>query len=183
MTFEQGARVLLMKVGTHAGEDLGSIVARKRAEIQAAGFSLWGYGGNTCHPRTMVQPFARTAAAPIVLAMQAMHSNHFAAQVRAEEWSADGVHWQPVHPDIHVLGSRFALAIASLDDVDTTIDLAATRVAVGNSRGKLGSAYVNGRVDKACLEVAADADGPSRPLNINLQAQLVDPFAVFLRNG
>lgn len=182
MTFEPGARVLFMKVGTHAGEDLASIVARKRAEIGSAGFSLWGYGGNTCHPRTMVQPFARTSPGPIVLAMQAMTSNHFAAQVRAEEWSADGVHWQPIHPAIHVLGSRFALAIGSLDDVDTTLDLAATRVAVGNSRGKLGSAYVNGRVDKACLEVRPDIDAPSKPLSINLQARLVDPFAVFLRN-
>jgi hypothetical protein len=54
-----GAGVLYMKVGTHAGESLEDILRRKTREIEEAGYALWGYGGNTCHPLTMVQPFAR----------------------------------------------------------------------------------------------------------------------------
>ena len=56
---EPGAGVLYMKVGTHAQESLEDIVERKSREIREAGYGMWGYGGNTCHPSTMVQPFAR----------------------------------------------------------------------------------------------------------------------------
>ena len=58
-----GAGVLYMKVGTHAKEGLTEIIARKRREIDEAGFAMWGYGGSTCYPTSMVQPFARGFAA------------------------------------------------------------------------------------------------------------------------
>jgi hypothetical protein len=88
-----GAGVLYMKVGTHANEPLDEIIERKQAEIDAAGFALWGYGGNTCHPTTMVQPFARDfelRGETIHLVMHPMVSNHFAVTTRAEEMSTDG---------------------------------------------------------------------------------------------
>ena len=59
---EPGAGLLFMKVGVHAQETLEDIVARKMGEIDKAGYGLWGYGGNTCHPGTMVQPFAEKFA-------------------------------------------------------------------------------------------------------------------------
>lgn len=173
--------MLYMKVGTHAGEDLESIIARKKLEIEATGFSLWGYGGNTCHPATMVQPFAAASSGPIVLAMQAMNSRHFAPQLRADEYSVDGVTWMAIPDAINVLGSRYALAIGSLELVEKSLDLSMTRVAVGNSKGRRGLDYVKGRVDKACLEVG-DAPPDGRGVcAINLEAELVDPFAVFLK--
>lgn len=58
-----GAGVLYMKVGTHAKEGLAEIIERKRREIDEAGFAMWGYGGSTCYPTSMVQPFARAFAA------------------------------------------------------------------------------------------------------------------------
>lgn len=183
MNISPGDRVLFMKVGTHAGEELEDIIERKRAEIDAAGFSLWGYGGNTCHPRTMVQPFARSSTGPIILAMQPMKSNHFADPVRAEEYSADGVHWSVIDPAINVLGSRYALAVDSLEIVKESLDLGATTVAVGNSKGKAGNEYLKGRVDKACLEVLeARPTDTASVRSIGLQANIIDPYAVFLRN-
>src|SRR4051812_1484450 len=145
-----------MKVGTHARESLADIIARKQREIDEAGFSLWGYGGNTCHPTTMVQPFASShvkLGKPIILCMQPMESKHFAEPVRAEEYSPDGQRWEQIPGAINVLGSRYALCLKSLEQVETELALGATRVAVGNSKGKLGSAYIKGRVDKACLDV------------------------------
>jgi hypothetical protein len=183
--FQPGDSVLFMKVGTHAKESLEEIIERKRREIEEAGFSMWGYGGNTCHPTTMVQPFARRAAATgrILLCMHPMVSNHFAEPLRADEYSIDGVKWQRVPPAINVLGSRYALCIRDLREVDEILPLSATRVAVGNSRGKPGSEYVRGRVDKACLEVST-SDAPlseDEGVQIRLVADVVDPFAVFLR--
>ncbi len=185
-----GAGVLFMKVGTHANESLEAIIARKQAEIDAEGFGLWGYGGNTCHPATMVQPFARDfelRGDVIHLCMQPMVSNHFAPPVRAVEYSANGADWLVVPPGINVLGSRYALAIEDLREENFALPLGQTRVAVGNSAGRRGDEYVRGRVDKGCLEVVdqgedetGDADASS--VEIGLVATLVEPYAVFLRN-
>lgn len=182
--FDEGDRLLFMKVGTHASEDLAAIITRKKLEIEKAGFAMWGYGGNTCHPTSMVQPFAEEVAAigrPILLVMQPMSSKHFAEPLRAREYSRDGIGWETVPGPINVLGSRYALCIRTLEEVEERLALGDTRVAVGNSRGRSGAAYVKGRVDKACLRLSeAEGDG-SNIVNIKLRAELIDPFAVFLR--
>lgn len=181
-----GAGIVFMKVGTHAREPLADIIARKRREIDDAGYALWGYGGNTCHPLTSVQPFARDFARRdgiIYLVMQPMESKHFAIPDRAQESSADGVHWREVPAPINVRGSRYALAISSLDEDEFELPLGQTRVAVGNSLGRRGDRYIRGRVDKACLEVVDEpfeADQAS-PVRIGLVARLVEPYAVLLR--
>lgn len=174
-----------MKVGTHANEPLEQIVARKHAEIDNAGYALWGYGGNTCHPTTMVQPFARDfelRGEAIHLCMQAMTSNHFAAPERALECSADGIDWQAIPAAINVRGSRYALAIEDLRLEEFELPLARTRVAVGKALGRRGDEYVKGRVDKGCLEVVDAPADEQAPIEIGLVARLVEPYAVFVRN-
>lgn len=182
-----GAGLLFMKIGTHANESLADIIARKTEEIRNTGFGMWGYGGNTCHPGSMVQPFARDFAQrgqTIYLCMEEMNSNHFGEGVAAE-YSADGITWQEIPQTIEVRGSRYALIIDELREERFTLPLDQTRVPVGPSSGRLGSRYVKGRVDKACLEVlnapelSNEADLNER--EINLLARLKDPYAVFLR--
>lgn len=181
--------ILFMKVGVHANEALEDIIERKTKEIEQAGFALWGYGGNTCHPRTMVQPFAQqfvSAGGGVVLCMQEMESHHFAEQIRAKYFSIDGQKWELVPPEINVLGSRYALAIKGLHREEFALPLARTRVAVGNSHGRPGNKYIAGRVDKACLEFTEGADAPladdEPQVKISLVAEVCDPFAVFLKN-
>lgn len=182
MELRPGTGVLFMKVGTHAQEDLQDILARKTKEIAEAGFAMWGYGGNTCHPTTKVQPFAKAADRPIILCMQPMESRHFAEPLRAEEFSIDGMHWDQIPQTINVVGSRYALCIDELTRVDETIDLGQMRVAIGNSRGLSASQYVRGRVDKGCFEVSDSAPGESKPVPIGVTAKLVAPYAVLLRS-
>ena len=177
-----------MKVGTHAQESLADIIERKRREIDQAGFALWGYGGNTCHPRTMVQPFAeafRDHQKPIYLCMNEMNSQHFAEQLVAAESSPDGVTWEEIPEAIQVRGSRFALKISSLEAVEFDLPLDRTKVAIGPSTGRIGSKYINGRVDKACLEVLENSEEVAQDdllaIQINLIAKLEDPYALFLR--
>ncbi len=187
-----GAGILYMKVGTHAQETLDDIIARKTREIEQAGFALWGYGGNTCHPQTMVQPFARSFAErgqPIRLVMQKMDSKHFAHPVRAEEYSIDGIKWEIIPPAINVLGSRYALVINNLRKEEFELRLDRTRVAVGNSVGASGSKYISGKVDKACLEVVSEdaaieetSSADSSVRHIGLVAEIADPYAVYVRN-
>lgn len=184
-----GSDILFMKVGTHANEGLDEIVARKQAEIDKAGYTLWGYGGNTCHPVTMVQPFARAAeesGAPIHLCMEPMESNHFAVTARAEEFSVNGFDWQEVPPAISVIGSRFALAIEELHTERFELPLAHTEVAIGNQTGRRGDRYIKGRVDKACLkyvgEELEEPEDDEKTIEIGLVASLRPPYAVFVRN-
>lgn len=181
--------ILFMKVGVHAQEDLESIILRKTKEIEDAGFALWGYGGGTCHPLTMVQPFAEKHAQKgekIFLCMQQMTSNHFADPVRAEQYSVDGITWLPINETIHVRGSRFALAIKALHKEEFILPLNKAQVAVGKSQGRLGNNYIGGRVDKACFDLIDGVETPPEPadtvVQINLVAELCEPYAVFLKN-
>lgn len=184
-----GMGLLFMKIGTHAQEPLAEIIKRKTKEIEDAGYALWGYGGNTCHPQTMVQPFARSferKGQNIYLCMQEMDSSHIAPPVRADECSQDGMKWTAIPPAINVRGSRYALVIKDLRKEAIELHLSQTRVAIGNSQGKPGDRYIAGRVDKACLEVTDLLPSPVLPneghvVQIGLVARIVEPFAVYVR--
>ncbi|NIE82531.1 MULTISPECIES: hypothetical protein [unclassified Burkholderia] len=183
--------ILFMKVGVHAQETLEDIIERKTKEIKDAGFALWGYGGNTCHPATMVQPFVADREArgeKVVLCMNEMVSNHFADPVRAKYYSTDGNDWREVPKAINVLGSRYALAIKELRREELVLPLNRVTVAIGNSRGMSGLKYLRGRVDKACLALGEGVDIPPAPeeatscIRIDLVAEVCEPYAVFLKN-
>ncbi len=183
-----GAGLLFMKIGTHAREELADIIARKTEEIRRTGFGMWGYGGNTCHPSSMVQPFAKSFAKrgqTIHLCMEEMTSNHRAEPLCAAEYSVDGVTWSEIPETIEVRGSRYALVIDQLHEERFALPLDQTRVPVGPSMGRLGSRYIQGRVDKACLEVLnapeLSNDAAPREIEVNLVATLKEPYAVFLR--
>lgn len=180
---EEGDPILFMKVGTHASEGLEEIIERKTAEIDQAGYAMWGYGGNTCYP-TRVQPFAadqHQAGRIVRLVMQPMESKHFADPVRAGRYSVDGISWDLVPEDINVLGSRFALCIDKLELADFNLSLDRTTVAIGMNTGRAGNDYIKGRVDKACLTVAGHQDAEDG-IHIGLVANLIAPYAVFLKN-
>lgn len=184
-----GTGLIFMKVGVHAKESLEAIIARKTKEIEEAGYALWGYGGNTCHPQSMVQPFAEDYIAKggvIYLCMQEIDSHHYAEPLRADEFSPDGRTWQEIPKAINVLGSRYALVIKNLHKEEFELPLSRTRVALGNSLGKLGSRYVSGRVDKACLEVFGEGGDSTTsekpPVHIKLVAEVSAPYAGYVRN-
>lgn len=183
------ASVLFMKIGIHAREPLDQIIQRKLKEIDDAGVSFWGYGGSTCHPTSMVQPFAQEQAQlnrPIYLVMQKMESNHWAEPVPADEFSVNGRDWESIPKGVQVRGSRYALVIDNLQEADLQLPLARAQVARGPSEGRSAKDYIAGRVDKACLTLADNVDlplAPDEPITpIGLVAQLKAPYAVFLRN-
>lgn len=177
-----GYPVLYMKVGMHAGESLDDILERKQAEIDRVGFAMWGYGGPTCPP-SRVRPYADECASAgrvIRLVMEPMESRHAREPVRASRFSVDNHRWDPIPNGIDVLGSRYALCIANLREVDEDLPLGSTAVAIGPSKGKPGAAYIRGRIDKACLEVLPTVD-EGRVAAIRLAADIVAPWSVFLR--
>jgi hypothetical protein len=180
---QPGDAVIYMKVGMHAQESLEDILERKQAEIDRVGFGMWGYGGPTCHPRNSVQSLARQcqqAGQVIRLVMEPVNSRHARAPERASHYSLDNETWHEIPNGINVLGSRFALCINNLRETEEQLSLGATTVAVGPSQGKIGAVYIQGQVDKACLRVV-NHEEPGRVASIKLAADLIDPWAVFVR--
>jgi len=182
------AGLLYMKVGMHAQEGLDDIVERKLREIDKQGIATWGYGGSSCHPRTMVQPFARRYAEsnrPIHLVMEPMVSKHNHPPVRATHWSEDNDNWSEIPEGIDALGSKFALIIGDLHVEQFDLSLDQTAVALGPKQGRPGSLYVKGQNDKACLRYVPDAPTPNvdrkQIKSIGLVAKLVPPYAVYLK--
>jgi len=163
-----GESFIYMKVGVHAKEPLQDIIARKRLEIANAGVAFWGYGGNTCHPLTAVQPFVKDVTQE---------------PVRADSYSVNGIDWVKVPKPINVRGSRYALVLESLDEVDLAISLSDTKVGIGRLTGNQGSSYVKGRVDKACLVFSPveQKSGEAESISLKLAARLAAPYAVLLK--
>ena len=105
-------------------------------------------------------------------------------KIVAEEYSADGIHWQPIPAGIEVRSSRYALVLDELQEGALDIDFSEYKVAVGPSMGKVASDYIRGRVDKACITKRQDhsASGTPEPKTVHHMAKIVKPYAVFLRN-
>jgi hypothetical protein len=104
--------------------------------------------------------------------------------ISQREFSVDGLNWINMPNTINVLGSRFALKIKTLKAEKHSLLLTQTQVAVGNSKGRLGSKYIQGKVDKACLEVLdrpATNEDDKKEIAVGLVAELASPYAVFLR--
>lgn len=184
-----GQGVIFMKVGLHASETLEDIVERKRREFEEAGSIFWGYGGSSCHPRTMVQPFGRAMQEEgkhLLIIMNEMNSKHSAPPVAASQYSEDGVDWQAVPRGIEVRGSRFALVLDELKTEEFEVNLNDFHVGVGQSRGRIAADYLKGQNDKGCL-IYNEPHIPPPPeqriiKQIGLVARVKPPYAVFLRD-
>ncbi len=180
------ADFVFMKVGSHAGETFEQILERKNREFQDTGRIFWGYGGTACHPLQQVQPFAKDVASKrgsIYLLMEPIHSTADPDLLPATEYSDDGVNWQPIPKGINVTGSRYALILDEIVPGQLEIATEEFVVGIGPSRGKFGSEYLQGRIDKACLtrseKRAAEASKGQK--KIGYMAKLLDPYAVMLK--
>lgn len=183
------AGLIFMKVGLHAQESIEDIIERKQREYDEAGSIFWGYGGSTCHPLTMVQPFAKEvqkSGNEVLIIMQKMNSKHTAPPEIAKQYSDDGVNWQPIPEGIQVRGSRFALVLDELRLEEFDVDLGELEVGVGPSRGRKADKYIVGQSDKGCFlysprqVLVAPEDRAIK--RIGLVARVKAPYAVFVRN-
>ena len=122
---------------------------------------FWGYGGNSCHPVSRVQPFARLAIREqgnVLLVMEPINSNADPDIVPAID-SRDGVSWERIPKGINVLGSRYALVLSEIRPGELEVKLNGFEVATGPSTGKPAEAYLQGRIDKGCF---VERLGPER---------------------
>ena len=120
----------------------------------------------------------------LYIVMEEINSHHPPTKIMAEEYSADGIHWQQIPAGIEVRSSRYAVVLDELQDGDLDINLSEYNVAVGPSMGKFADDYITRRVDKACITKRQEysVDRIPQIRNIRHMAKIVEPYAVFLRN-
>jgi hypothetical protein len=171
--------VVLMKVGYHAQEHLHSIVQRKRSELRSTGQTWWGYGGSVCNPQKQVHPFARESGGAVTVVFLPTSSRPGNPSEIARSWSLDKAVWSPMPNGINVTGSKYALVLDQLEEVDESIDLARYIVGIGNSIGKPVTDYLRFQCDKACVR-RNDASGVRDDRHVVLRGRLKEPWAVFL---
>ena len=177
---EHPRRAVFMKAGVHDGEAWESIVRRKLNEERDYGVAYWGYRGTVCHPLTQVQPFAGEADDEQVAVFMIPTQSAFSAPwVAAVEESNDRVTWSPIRAGIKTTGD-YALLLRSLEVPRDCVDLGLYKVAVGKHAGTPLPEYFRGRVDKACGRLAP-SPGRADVRPVALRAELVSPFAVFIR--
>jgi hypothetical protein len=154
-------------------------------EIKVTGMSFWGYGGQTCHPTKQIQPFAKKVIkqkGQIFLYMEKINSFADPDIIPATEYSVDGIRFQPIHDGINVTGSRYAIVLDEIRPVEMKIPFSSYEVAYGNSRGKLATDYIKGRVDKACLDFNQELSHLSDTEKIiSFIAKMKAPYAVFVK--
>jgi hypothetical protein len=188
--------LIFMKVGLHAQETIEDIIKRKQHEYEEAGSIFWGYGGSTCHPASMVQPFGKRieeAGSRLLIVMNKIgskmnkiDSKYAVPRELAKEYSDDREDWKPIPKGIEVRGSRFAMVLDELRLDEFEIDLGELEVGIGPSLGRKAHHYMLGQVDKGCFkhvprEVPV-APGERVIKKIGLVARVKAPYAVFVRN-
>lgn len=192
--------IVFMKVGLHAGETFEHILERKQREYERAGRIFWGYGGGTMHPTQKVQPFVRMHLRQghnIRLVMQEIDSKHPNTEVYATHFSKDGQTWERMPEGVQVRGSRYALVLNQIEEGELDLNLGEYQVGVGPSAGKPAAGYIQGRVDKGCLErigagsEANPAGGAAsagvitaepKIVKVRHSALLQEPYAVLLKS-
>lgn len=173
--------IIVMKYGVHASEDVESIVVRKMQEVQVAKKMFWGYGGVLCHPLKQVQPFLRencSKGEKTYLLLSETLSRFDNTPSEAGFYSFNKIEWDSVPKGIKILGSKYAIICKNIIVCDFFIDLANYVIPIGNSKGKILSDYMRGRVDKACGRYVENLN-QSKPMKISLYGEIEN--AVFVK--
>jgi hypothetical protein len=185
MTIDPYEKVVLMKVGFHTTETLDCIIARKREEDSVGPF-YWGYGGTVCHPVNQIQPFVRESISQsqtVYLLMSFTPSKYIASEVVSTHFSTDRQEWRTLPDYVRITGSKYALVCRNIREVDLLVNLDDYVVGIGPKIGTRASDYLRQRVDKMCAKYqpTVDKSTTSKKLQIQYIAEIVEPYAVFLR--
>lgn len=176
--------IILMKAGYHTDETLDEIIRRKILEEKRCGVVYWGYNGVLCHPHNQIIPFVRSAleyGEKPKLLLSVTPSKFQREKCIAKEYSIDGEHWLPFPKEALLTGCRYSVVCRNFRPVNFALDIGQYRVAIGRSAGRILNDYFKFRTDKACATLDNTLKGGSKLLKIAYEADLVEPYAVFIR--
>ena len=103
----QAKYLILSSVGSHAGENWSTIVARKSADIVKAKHSIWVVNSNAVRADALQAFCTEHDARYVIFVSRGGNVNAGTSTAhRAQLYSADNKSWEPLHPDLsHVTGN------------------------------------------------------------------------------
>ncbi len=171
-------KVIIMKYGVHADENVDNIIKRKQKEIEDNGFCFWGYGGVLLHPVNQVQPFCKDD--DVYLLLTRTKSDFIGNSKRSKSYSINNKEYKNIPSSINVYGSKYALVFTQLKEYNKDINLCDYKVGIGNSKDKPLVDYFKFRVDKACA-TKCDNSLKEKLVHIDYIAKLKYPYSVFVK--
>lgn len=176
--------IIYMKAGPYCGYSLEEIEAIKNNEDKLYGRFYWGYGGVFCHPKRVL-PFVNECLKhdekPFVYF--SLTSSKFNSIIpRCHDLSVDAKNWEPLLPEVILVGNQYSLVCTNLQKTNFVIDLADYTSMLGDKTGKKLHEQIKYRIDKACAVHTPDTKKMvSRPVTISYVSELVPPYCVYVK--
>lgn len=175
--------VIVMKVGPFCGFSLEEIIKIKQVEEQKVGKFYFGYAGVFCHPGKVLRFInlaKQNGASSIKLLFITTPSNFTSELPRSEMISENGVEWSALHPDVLLVGSKFAFVASGISEVEYDLDISQYRSMLGKRKGKFLNEHLRFRADKSCAVYEPNESAPTL-MTIKYESELVYPYCVMVK--
>lgn len=173
-----------MKAGPYCGYSLVEIEKIKNNEDKLYGRFYWGYGGVFCHPKRIL-PFVneclKNGEKPYVYFSKTV-SKFNSIIPRCHEMSTDLKIWEPLLPEVILVGNQYSLVCTNLQKTDFTINAFDYTSMLGDVPGKNLNDYIKYRVDKSCAIYDPTLKTElSKTVTISYVSELVAPYCVYVK--
>lgn len=175
--------IVIMKVGPFCGYSLDEIIEIKKGEQQKTGKFYFGYRGVFCHPGKVlrfIEQAKKKGINSVKLLFLTTPSDFTSNLPRSKSISENGVEWAELHPEVLLVGSKFAFVAKDINPVDYELDLTQYRSMLGKRRGKYLNEHLKFRVDKSCAVLEPHEIEPVF-VKVKYESELVFPYCVLVR--
>lgn len=172
-----------MKAGPYCGYSLSDIEKIKNNEDKLYGRFYWGYGGVFCHPKRVI-PFVdaclNDGQKPYVYF--SITTSKFKSVIpRCHKLSTDSKTWEPLLPEIILVGNQFSLVCSKLTRTNFEINLHDYTSTLGDKPGKSLGDYIKYRIDKSTAILKTKKPVRFRNVRIAYVCQLIPPYCVYVK--
>jgi hypothetical protein len=172
-----------MKAGPYCGYSLQEIEDIKNNEDKLYGRFYWGYGGVFCHPKRVL-PFVnlclKHGQKPYVY-FSITPSKFNSVIPRCHEISTDSKKWEPLLPEVILVGNQFSLVCSKLTKTDFEINLHDYSATLGDKISKSLGDHIKYRIDKSTAVLNEEKSVRSRNVKISYICELIPPFCVYVK--
>jgi len=184
--FELPKNIIVMKVGPHSNMSLNEIIKSKQDEELLHGVHYWGYSGVFCQPKP-TKEFCKTCThhtgiAPSLVLLETKSSYHSSIG-EIKSYSPNGTDYYDFKKPVQLQGAEFSFVTKNLRFVED-FPLDRYNVVAGKNDGKPLLEHLRFRINKSFATLNPDVlvYQTSRQIVTAFIADLVDPFAIWLKN-
>lgn len=172
-----------MKVGPFCGYSLDEIIEIKKLEQLKVGKFYFGYGGVFCRPGKVlrfIDQAKKQGVNSIKLLFLTTPSDFTSNLPQSKSISENGIEWRELHPDIFLVGSKYAFVAKDITPVNYDLDISQYKTMLGRRKGKYLNEHLKFRVDKSCAVLEPNENAPVI-VRVEFESDLVFPYCVLVR--